>query len=279
MPLFNRVASVIVEGPGSSVEIRGLRFVFSIEKTKTSTQNTLKLKIYNLSDTTSAKVQEKDSTIILKVGYEEDSGEEVIFSGSITRATSVKEFPHTILNIESGDGMDKLREARSNISNAGGVSVTQILNQLSSDLGVVVKSITDEIQESFNNGFSFVGPTKTAIDDIAKQFGLDWSIQDGELQILKSGVTNKDRIQIISQETGMIGSPELVASDAQVLKAVANDPPRYKVDILMNAKIRPTSEIKLKSIPSSGNFIVNSVKHSGDTHGDTWNTTMEVTKL
>lgn len=276
MPLFNRIASIIVEGSGSSVEITGLRFVFTIDKTKTSSQNVLKLKIYNLSTDTSSKIQEKDSTIILKIGYEDDVGEEIIFSGTITRATSVKDFPHTILDIESGDGMDKLREARSNISNASGVSVNQILNQLSNDLGVVVKTITNEIKEIFNNGYSFIGPTKTAIDDITKQFGLEWSIQDGELQILKEGASNNDRILFISQDTGMIGSPELVVSDAQVLQAVSSGKPRYKVEILMNPKIRPTSKVEIESIPISGNFTINSIKHSGDTHGDTWNTLMEV---
>ena len=278
MPLFNRVASVIVESSGSSVEITGLRLVFSIEKTKTSTQNVLKLKIYNLSDDTSAKVQEKDSKIILKVGYEEDTGEEIIFSGSITRVNSLKDFPNTVLDIESGDGMDKLREARSNISNTSGVSVTQILSQLSEDLGVVVKEITKEIQETFNNGFSFVGPTKVALDDISKQFGLEWSIQDGELQILKEDSSNKDRISFISKDTGMIGSPELVVSDSQVLQLASSGKPRYRIDTLMNPKIRPTNEVEVESIPISGNFLVNSVKHSGDTHGDTWNTTMEVTE-
>ncbi len=279
MPLFNRIASVIVEGSGSSVEITKLRFVFSIEKTKTSTQNILKLQIYNLSSDTSAKIQEKDSTIILKVGYLDDVGLEVIFSGSITRVTPHIDFPHTILSIESGDGMERLREARSNISNSEGVSVNQILSQLSDDLGVVVKDITTEIQEIFNSGFSFIGPTKQAIDDIAQQFGLDWSIQDGELQILKAGDTNSDRISFISKDTGMIGSPELIVSDAQVLQAAASGDPKYKVETLMNAKIRPTNEVQIESIPISGNFIINSVKHNGDTHGDTWSTVMEVKGL
>lgn len=279
MPLFNRLASVIVEGPESSVEITGLRFVFTIEKTKTPTQNSLKLQIYNLSSDTSAKIQEKDSKIILKVGYKDDVGEEIIFSGSITRTTPRIDFPHTILDIESGDGMDRLREARSNISNVSGVSINQILSQLSEDLGVVIKDITSEIKETFNNGFSFIGPTKNAIDDIAKQFGLEWSIQDGELQILKEGSTNSDRISFVSKDTGMIGSPELVVSDAQILKLVSDDTPRYKIETLMNAKIRPTSEIKVESITALGRFIVNSVKHSGDTHGDVWNTLMEVVEL
>ena len=278
MPLFNRSASITVMGSGSAVEITGLRFVFDIQKTKTSSQNVLKLRIYNLSSDTSAKIQEKDSTIILRVGYGEDSGEEIIFSGNITRVTSLKESPHVILDIESGDGMDKLREARSNISNAGGVSVNQILSQLSTDLGVVVKEITQEIKDTFNNGYSFIGPTKNAIDDITKQFGLEWSIQDGEIQILKKDSSNGDRISFISQDTGMIRSPELIVSDAQVLKSASNTKPRYKVEILMNPKIGPTNEIEIESIPISGSFLVNSVDHSGDTHGNTWSTLMEVTE-
>jgi len=280
MHLFNRVASVTVEGSAATgVEISGLRFVFKIEKTKTSTQNSLKLKIYNLSEDTIARIQEKDSKITLKVGYVEDSGAEIIFSGSITRVISVKDYPHTILDIESGDGMNKLREARSNLSNISGVGVTQVLEQLSKDLGIVVREITKDIKESFNNGFSFVGPTKDAIDTITKQFGLEWSIQDGELQILKAGTPNRDRVPLISKDTGMVGSPELIISDATVLQAVTSGSAKYRVNILMNPKIRPTSEIRLESRVATGNFIVNSVSHNGDTHGKVWNTLMEVSAL
>ncbi len=143
MPLFDRIASVVVAGETSTVEITGLRFVFNISKTKTSAQNILKLKIYNLGAITSAKIQERDSAITLKVGYTNDVGTEIVFNGTTTRVNSFRDFPHTVLDIEAGDGMDKLREARSNISNASGVSVSQILTQLSSDLGVVVKDITN----------------------------------------------------------------------------------------------------------------------------------------
>lgn len=280
MPLFNRSASVIIGDPSSdnAIEISGLRFVFTIEQTKTSSQNTLKLKIYNLSDATSAKFQVKDAALTLKVGYERDVGREIIFSGSITRVAMLKDYPHTVLDIECGDGMDKLREARSNISNAENVSVTQILNQLGSDLGVVVKDITKDIKESFNNGFSFVGSTKQAIDSIAKQFGLDWSIQNGELQISKKGKSG-NRVAFISQDTGMLESPELIVSDAQVLQAISNSKPKYKVRVLMDAKIRATSKVQIESIPLNSSCIVDYVKHSGDTHGKVWDTLMVVVEV
>lgn len=276
MALYNRLASIIVSDETTSTEISGVRMVFSIEKDNSSKQNGMSIQVTNLSENTRSKIKETGNNLILKVGYTNDSGDEIVFNGDISRVFDNFIPPDVITNIECGDGLNAMREARSSISKSEGVTVSQVISTLANDLGVAVKEITKEIKESFTNGFSFSGPTKKALDSITDSFGLEWSIQDGELQVLTELSTSGERVVLISSDTGLLKSPEPVVSDAQKLTGSKINKPRYIVESLLNPKLRPAGTINLVSNSVEGFFRINSVKHLGDTHGDQWVSTMEV---
>lgn len=266
---FNRTASVVIGPKGQTgVEISGLRIVFDIKKTASTAQNALTLKIYNLSETTRSFIDDDDNQVIVRAGYENEDGEENIFIGTVTNVTTKYEGADVVTTIESGDGHDVLKDAKLFESFKPGTTAEQVVKALSDSFGVAVKEISADLKEAFANGFSVSGSAKKSMDVVAAKIGAEWSIQDGELIVVKEGKPNADDVILLTPETGLIGSPEKT-KDTQGLSGL-------NVKSLLSPKIIPTGRVKVKSRDIDGVFRIESVQHQGDTHGDSWFTVTEL---
>jgi hypothetical protein len=107
---------------------------------------------------------------------------------------------------------------------------------------------------------------------ILARHDLDWSIQDGKLQILAPDATRRsNEALIISQDAGMIGSPEYGAPSEK------GKPPTLTVRTLLYPQITPGDKIQLitRTRTINGFFRVERVTHTGDTHGGDWQTSIE----
>jgi hypothetical protein len=296
--LFNRVASLVVgkEG-GKGKELAGLRFSFSIQKGSTKTPNQCTVKVWNAAPDTRALIEVIGNVLILKTGYSEDIGATTIFTGNVTRTLTVREGPDWITELELQDGFVEFRDAKVSLSFGKGATVSQVVTAISKKFGLPVRPLpADVAKKQYPAGFAFVGRVRDAMDKACENGGLEWSIQNREIQIIKKGGVFKQKAYLLTPDTGLIGSPMqesktmtekaaakegITASQPGVRKTTKRDKDGevqqmlrvlgYKVKTLLQPLVEPGGYVQVKSKGVDGEFFrVEELTHIGDTHGNEW---------
>jgi len=108
---------------------------------------------------------------------------------------------------------------------------------------------------------------------------LQWSIQNESLIILPvNGVSRKPTHQI-NIDTGMIGVPQQFTYRSKYLPGAARLI-GWRVQTLLRPEILPGDQVRILSSKVNfnldGNFKVVQIMHNGDTHGNPWDSTIEV---
>ena len=300
--LFDRVCSLSVgkEG-GAGKELEGLRIAFSIQKGATKSPNKCTVKIWNSAPETRAIIEVIGNVLILKAGYREDIGAKTIFTGNITRTLTLREGTDFITEIEMEDGFFEFRDSKVSLSFSSGATTEQILYSITKKFGLPVRELPSNIEnKQYKAGFAFVGRVREAMDKVCENSGLEWSIQNREIQVIKKGGVFKQKAYFISPETGLIGSP-MRESKTMTEKAAAkegitlnqrgvratrerdNDGESqkmlqvlgYKIKTFLLPIVEPGGYIKLNSIGINNEFFrIEELIHLGDTHGNDWITEM-----
>ena len=298
--LFNRVASLVTgaEG-GKGRELAGLRFAFSIQKGSLKTPNQCAVKIWNASPETRALINVIGNVVILKAGYADDTGSSTIFSGNVTRALTVREGPDWITELELQDGFLEFRDSKVSVSFSAGATTTQVINDISKKFGLPVRPLpADVAAKQYKNGFAFVGRVRDAMDRACDHMGLEWSIQNREIQIIQKGGVLQRMAYLLAPDTGMVGSPTqesktmtekaaakdgITSAQPGVRKTTERDKDGevqemlqvlgYKAVTLLQPLIEPGGYVQIKSRGINGEFFrVEELTHTGDTHGADWHT-------
>ena len=287
MSQFDRIANVKIFGSETDIsdleiQISKLRIEFAVKKTETPDSNSCTINIYNLSENTRNLIDRVDKIMILEAGYSESSGLETLFVGNISNITHSINKPNVITKVESNDGEKALQNARSALSYSGATSVKQMLKGVIRDFNIGEKVKLDLIpftDKILNNGFNFIGSTKTIMDKLTKMVGLQWSIQNNEIKVYKEDETDNFTIINLTPDTGLIGSPEKINIKKSKKKGFA-DVNGWKVSSLLQPKIEPGGRITIESKNITGSlFKVLNVEHNGDTHGGGWQSNMEVVEV
>lgn len=298
--LFNRVASLVVgkEG-GKGKELAGLRFSFSIQKGSTKTPNQCSVKVWNAAPETRALIEVIGNVLILKAGYAEDVGATTIFSGNVTRSLTVREGPDWITELEIQDGFLEFRDAKVSLTFGKGATITQVVSAISKKFSLPVRPLpADVAKKQYPAGFAFVGRVRDAMDKACENGGLEWSIQNREIQVIKKGGVFKQKAYLLTPDTGMVGSPmqetKTMTEKAAAKEGITANQPGvrkttrrdnnfevqevlqvfgYKVKTLLQPLIEPGGYVQVKSKGINGEFFrVEELTHTGDTHGNEWHT-------
>lgn len=279
MALFNRTASVLVDAEGLRTEIKNVRIAFRCEKTTKQTKNSATLSIYNLAAPTRAKIDKDDAQITIKAGYTDDSGEEVLFFGDVVYTNHRFVSPDIISEIELKDGANALRDKRLSESFKPGTTAKQVIDKLVSELGLPVREITADLNEAYANGLSITGPVADSLNTILKKLNIEWSVTDGEIQIVDEFAANTDTAIVLNPKTGLIGLPGFVVDEKNKLKNAQDKNKKLNIQSLLIPKLNPSRKVKIESRIVTGLYRIDSVTHEGDTHGDKWTSDLEVTAL
>jgi len=281
--LFNRLAVLTVKTKtGRLIDFKDLRISFQIGKDSTSTPNNAKISLYNLSKASRTLFEEEGLTLILKAGYaglSKDPNQavtKVIFIGDAASSKTVRKGPDIVTQIEAGDGEKKLVERYINTSfsgaskeNPNGTRIKTMLITLIKALGYVPnkdkeKRLLDELSilgnRSTIHGMTMSGPAKHFIDALIEKEGLEWSIQDDEIEISDPKASSQGTAVVLNPQTGLL----------DVSKEEKN---RISFVSLMNPDINPTSFIKITSDFAGLNeavYKVRKVSYEGDTREGRW---------
>lgn len=254
--------------------VTDLRVAFRVEKTLRREPNTTEVTVWNLKEASRALLQSKPLIVRLDVGY--DGLLERLFQGDMIWSESRHEGVDWASRILIGDGDRAVRHARVNRSYRGGVTVRDALKQAADAMGLTIPP--DVLSKSalggqFVAGVTLQGRAAIELSRLLDPLGLDWSIQDGRLQILDKRTPRAGDVISISQDSGLIGSPELGAPERRKGK------PTLTVQVLLNPKIIPGGKIRIEARSINGDFRAERVTHEGDTHGEQWLTTVEAKPL
>jgi hypothetical protein len=247
------------------IEITDMRIQFSITKTLKKEPNTGEIRITNLSPSRRASLQKKGVKVRLEVGYK-DTGLTQIFSGDVRTIDHVRMGADWETVMQLGDGERAWQFARVNESFAPGTPKSEVVRRLADSLGVdagnVAKQIAD-ITGTFDQGFAASGSASRAFDQVIRAVDLEWSMQDGALQLLRPDQALDATVPDITPTSGLIGSPEMGTPPTK------GKPALVKFDALLTP-VKPGSKVKLKSDRYDGYVKVVGVEFTGDTRGGAW---------
>ena len=298
--LFNRECSLVIgKDGGKGREVAGLRISFSIQKGANKVPNKCTCKVWNASPETRSLITVIGNVMVLRAGYAEDTGASTIFSGNVTRALTVREGPDWVTELEMEDGFLEFRDSKVSLSFAKGATTGQVIDALAKKFGLVVRPLpTDVALKQYAAGFAFVGRVRDAMDKACNHSGLEWSIQNRQIQIIKKGGIFRKQAYLLTPDTGMIGSPMqesktmtekaaaaegITASQPGVRKVLERNKDGevqemlrilgYKCKSLLQPSAEPGGYVQIKSKGIDGEFFrVEELVHNGDTHGPEWHT-------
>jgi hypothetical protein len=278
--LYDRTYRLLIgkKGQSQGIEITdSLRIKFEIEKTAKKNPNKSKIEVYNMRKETRAEVEKPNTRVVLYAGYKDDAGALLIFQGDVSYAWSKKDGADIITEFELGDGATEIRDTTISVGYSKGVKSTQVLNDVSKKMGLPLTLPSNAPSRVWNNGLSFHGPARTLLDKVTKGTGLEWSIQNGNLQVIEHGMVTTRQGILITQDSGMIGSPERERlAKAHTHKQsktpggetgqaqIEPDYDGWRVKSLLMPMLNPGDRIRLEGQFVTGVYRIEQVKHEGD---------------
>ena len=210
MPRFDRVYSLLAgPGGGTGFEVTdSLRLEFQIYKTDDKNPNRSVIRVWNLSPDKRALVERKGTRCVLKVGYAQEGGPIEIYRGDVAFAWSKHEPPYVITTLELGEGAQAIRDSMVTLGYPRGVRSERAIRDVAAQMGLALHMPDDVPVREWQNGLSFHGPARTALDKIVAGTGLSWSIQNGMLQVIRAGGTTNRTVIELAADTGLLTAPE-----------------------------------------------------------------------
>lgn len=242
-----------------------LHISFSIEKTDLETQNTARMTIWNLNERHIAMLKSNNCYVSLRAGY--GNMMPLIFAGTVSSCKTSEDGSDWKTEIEVIDNLREVQDTYVKLSFSGTVCWKSIINSAADQMGITVDysynaSCTDVTD------YSYIGPVSTVLSKACKCSGLSWSIQNGVLQVKKIGDCMNLSVFVLSQDTGLVGSPvEVTVSDDEDKNTTEHG---WDVEYLMNAAIQVSDYVMLKAKHVTGLFTVYSVQIEGDNLSGSW---------
>lgn len=282
-PLFDRWWRITV----GEKTVEALRVEFKVVRTLTEDPNAIEFSIYNLSADSRAKVQSAAEagrlTATVEAGYQDERRRGILGSGDVATIDHVRRGPDWVTRIRVLDGWRRIITARVSDSLAPGTKIVEALKtaikplvqktgqgaQLGEGNALRMAAAADLPVTEFTQGFVLRGRAYQQAQIILQAAGLEISVQNGVLQVLKPLQTKTETAVLLSPSTGLIDSPETGAPDPKTKRVLT------KMRALLNHQIEPGRALKLEGVVRAGEYRVEKVTHTGDSHGQGWYSEIE----
>lgn len=244
-----------------------LRCAFSVERDKTPEPNNAEVAIWNLNKESRQSLEESAEGVTsrLEVGYQ-DAVQQVFF-GILRKVETIREGADWITHASAGDGEDRIITSRVHKSFARDTLIKDVLRELVKSLELGEGNLHTIPAPAFlkNGGklsapYAVSGPADHELTEFTRSIGLEWSVQDGEVQLTEVGKPATGLIvgPLISPDTGLIGSPRL-DTKGKVLGTA-----------LILPDLVPGAAFQLQSERITGQFLAEKTRHYGDTDAQEW---------
>ncbi len=260
------------------LDVTGLDITFDVTRTLKKTDNTAEIDIFNLRADHRKQIEDQPfPRVILEAGYKRSPTDpdksapmSVIFNG-LLRDTNSRREPtgDWITTISSRDGRAQRkkgeRQGRIARSFPPGTSITKVVQECARAMGVGVGNLASLRSVEFPRagaiyscGTVLSGDAANELDGILRSAGLEYSIQNGVLQILSRAQALNNLAVVLTPETGLLGSPSISSS------GVASG------ECLLIPDLFPGRKIEIRSASVLGFFVMTHCKYRGDTRDNDW---------
>jgi hypothetical protein len=206
--LFNRKVELFIGEPGEQgLLFTDLKIAFDIKKNRGSNSNTGTIRVYNMNEDSRLKLNDSGLKYDIRAGYlglNDSPLVKTFSSGDILEVSTERSGPDIVTTLKVGEGTKALADSTLDKSYAEGVPAITILKDLANSLGVAIGTLKDIGAETFNSGYSVSGKSKDRLDSLASKLGLDWSIQNGELNIQAKDGSSLETAVVLSNSTGLL---------------------------------------------------------------------------
>lgn len=282
-PLFDRVVRIALD----NVLIEDMHVQFKIKKTLKKEPNTAEIQIYNLNENHRSQLQQHKIKVVVEAGYAGILGH--LFAGDSRYVDQKRDRADWITKIQCGDGERNYQYRRVAASFSPGTSVTTVAKTVANSMGFTINNVEllDKLPGQFLQGHSAYGKASTELDNLLSGRGIDWSIQDGQIQLLPTDSVASNEYIVLragDDNSGLVGSPEHgnpekdvpLTPDQYVVKgSKKRGPPILKVKALLQPGLRPGKLVKIESRGINGFFRIQTVTHTGATAGGEWYSELE----
>ncbi len=230
---WKRHAQVVIGKAGNGLLVENLRIQFEVAKTIEAAPNIAIIRIFNLHPDNEAKIKREFDEVLLNAGYE--GAMRLVFRGNIKHVYRYRDKNDYVTEIEAGDGDRDFGAAVMNETLAAGTTTGQLVERAAGSFRGVGGTGMGHVQVNDRarlRGKVISGNTRDVLNDVARESGANWSIQDGQLVIVSANDVLPGQAIVIRADTGMLGAPEI--ND----KGIA-------VKCLMNPLLRVNGAIRL----------------------------------
>jgi hypothetical protein len=269
--LFSRDYELLVD----DLKFTQHRIVFDVQKTLKPDPNAATIDVYNLTDDQRRKMTTKGTPLVrLAAGYKETKRSQ-IFYGTLIHVQHLVNGQDLVTRLTTGDGIEAYRKKRISATFGPRTQIDAVLRTLIKALGlkpgntakVMAQLKVSKAANIYLQGTTLSGSASQELTHLCRSAGLEWSIQDGGIQILNINETLTPFAIRLNKETGLIGSPSVSN------KGVVNG------KCLITADLFPGRQVLIESRFVKGHHRVEKLVFSGDTHGDDWYGDFEATQL
>lgn len=238
---------------------------FKATKTLKPEPNTCELKIWNLTgDQRAALTKKKLPVVSLAAGYGTDLTQ--LYLGEVLSVQHERKGADLITTASTTDGGDASQKKRVHVSFDRGASPVSVLKAIVKALGIKPGNMASAVA-ALNKGLSATmyaegvainGSATRNLDTLCRSAGLEWSIQDGQLQFLDINKALAKFAIRLTPTTGLIGTPSLDA------KGIVRGQSLIIKDML------PGRQVQLDGAFVKARARLLKCEYSGDTRGDAW---------
>lgn len=270
--LLGNITSVVT-GASDFLEVKDLDIQFNVKRTLTKEANSAEIILYNLSPDKRERFSgAKTSAVVLQAGYGGVNG--IVFAGDVREINSIRKGTEWQTIFDAGDGLTKLKKKKISRSIRGPVELSAVLKTAAESLGFPLSRESEIILASpglkmeyankvFTHGVTLTGKADKTLDTLLESTGLEWSVQNGEMQITVRGNPISQTAIELTPETGLLESPEIGSDDVLSCKT------------LLIPDISPGKLIKIESEFITGTYRVQTATYRGYTAGSNWNIEIE----
>lgn len=246
----------------------GLKIAFSVEKTLTAAPNKSSIEVYNLNGISRGAIVRRNAGVKLQVGYKKDLAV-LLARGGVLSGYSSREGTDIKTTINFLDGYETTSNSTINATIGPGVAIKDLVYKMAQNLeGVTVSKGRIKLNDSRigSRGRVFSGRLADEMNNLAREYGFSWSVQDGVFQALSDKQTF-NKTHKISYKNGTLMSANPILSGAQELfKGV-------EITAIMNPTILPGDNVILETDIDwdlDGKYKVYKVSYTGDTFDNNW---------
>jgi hypothetical protein len=255
---------------------RMLALDFETKSTRSKEPNQGVFNYYNLSESTRQEIETDAKAVRCYAGYDGDA--KLIYQGDIVFVNSLKSGADWVTTIHCGDGFASFTKSVTSKTYASGTEKQVILDQIASDMGLVVKAAQDAITGELGGSLTIDGKSKDQLEVLMKDSGAEWSIQDNELNITKLGKPIDDIAVVLRADSGLLEHPTITDKGVNVKAQLNPDIRPGKLTKLepLAVQVEPGAQfVPERGRDYTGVYLCQTVSFIGNNYGGPFDVTIE----